>query len=102
LYPAATRHFGTEFGCENPVHLQVCVTRVEERYELLGSVAPIHVEGEQTALLAADVACQALQLFPFILPGRVVTSYESQDVGHKLYDAVRIKVECTRRLRAEL
>jgi len=60
LTPAATRHFGHEFGREHPLHLSVRVARVEERDELFGNVAPIHVEGEQIAVLAADVACLAL------------------------------------------
>ena len=59
---------------------------------MLGSVAPIHVEGEQTALLATDVTSQALQGSLVMVPGRAVTCYEGQDVGHERYDAVRIKV----------
>jgi len=53
---------------------------------MFGSVAPIHVEGEKTAVLAADITSQALQLSPVMILGRAVTSYEFQ------YDAVRIDV----------
>jgi len=64
LGPAATWHFGPEFGREHILHLLVCgVTCTEERYKLVWSVAPFHVEGKQTAVLAADVTNQALQLF---------------------------------------
>ena len=63
LTPAALRHFGPEFGPEHPLHLPVCfVPRAEERYKLLVYVAPIHVDGEQTAVLDAAVASQALRL----------------------------------------
>ena len=89
MTPSATRHFGPEFGCKHPLHLSVFgVTRAEESYKLLGSVAPIHVEGKQTGVLAADIAIQALQLSFVILPGRAVTFYEGQDVGDERYDDV--------------
>jgi len=91
LTPAATWHFGPKFGREHPLLLPVCgITSAEERYELLWSIAPIHVEGEQTAVLAADVTSQALQLALFMVPGRVVTYYEGQGVGHERYIAVGI------------
>ena len=81
---AATRHFGPEFGREYTLHLPVCgITCAEERYEFLWSVAPIHVEGKQTAVLAADVTSLALQLSLVMVPGRAVTFYEGQDVGHE-------------------
>jgi len=67
MTPAATRYFGPEFGRQHLLHLPVCaVTRDEERYKMLGRVAPIHVESKRTAVRAADVATQALQL-SFIL-----------------------------------
>ena len=81
LTPAATQHFAPKFGREHPLHMPVFVTHVEERYELLGNVAPIHVEAEQTAVLAADVASQAMQLSLVIVPGHVVTPYECQEFG---------------------
>ena len=83
-----------------PIHLPVSVTRVEERYEMLGSLAPIHVEGEQTAVIAADVATEDLQLSFILVPGRAVTTYECLDVGQERYDAVRIKVVGIRRFGA--
>jgi len=89
LTPAATRHCGPEFGCVHPLHLPICgFSRVEGRYEWLEIVAPIAVEGEHTAVLAADVASQALQVSFLMLPGRVVKFYECHDVGQKRYDAV--------------
>jgi len=93
LTPTATRHFGLEFGHELPLQLPgCCVAHVKNRHELLGHVAPIRVEGEQTAVLAAAFAIQALQLFPVIVPVRAVASYKCQEVGHERYDAIRIKV----------
>ena len=72
--PTAPRNFGPEFGCKHPLHLPVCIARVEERQEWRGSVASIPVEGEQTAVFAADVASQALQLSPVVVPCRAVAS----------------------------
>jgi len=86
---AATQHFGPEFGRELPLHLPICGDScAEERYELLGIVAPIHVDSKQTTVLAADVASPALQLSLFMVAGRSVTSYECQFVGQKRYNAV--------------
>ena len=56
---------------------------------------PIHVEGEQTAVLASDITSEALQLSLVKIPGRTVTFYEGRDVGHERFDAVGIKVVCT-------
>ena len=47
----------------------------------MGSVAPIHVQGEQAAVLAADVTSKALQLSPVTVPGRAVMFHEGQEVG---------------------
>ena len=93
MTPAATWHFVPEFGREHLLHLPVCgVSCAEERYKFLWSVAPTHVEGKQTAVLAADVTSQALQLSSVMIPGRVDSFYEGQDIGHERYDAVRIKI----------
>ena len=72
LTQGATRHFGHEFGRERHLHLSVRVEGVEEHYDLFGSEAPFHVQGEETAVLAADVARQALQLSPVMVPCRAV------------------------------
>jgi len=56
MTPAATPHFGPEFSLEPPLHLAVRVARFEERDELFGSVTPNHMEGEVTAVLAANFA----------------------------------------------
>ena len=101
MTPAATWHFGPEFGREHLLHLPVCCIS-EELHKLLGSVAPIHVEGEQTAVLATDVTSQALQGSLVVVPDRAVTCYEGQDVGHERYDAVRIKILGTRTFGAEV
>jgi len=69
---------------------------------MLGSVALFHVKGEQTAVLATDVTSQALEGSLVMVPGRTVTCYEEQDVGHERYDAVRIKVLSIRRFGAEV
>ena len=96
MTPTAKWHFGPEFGLEHPLHLDVCgFNLAEESDELQGSVTPIHVEGKQTAVLAADVTNQALQLSLVIVPGRSVTFHEDQNVGHERFDAVGIKVVCT-------
>jgi len=67
---AAMCHFGPEFGREHTLLLIVSITRVEEGNELPGSVAPIHVEGEQAAVFAAGFASKALELALFMVPGR--------------------------------
>ena len=100
MTPSATWHFGPEFGREH-LYLPICCI-AEERHKLLGSVAPILVEGEQTAVLATDVISQALQGFLVTVSGRAITCYEGQDVGHEQYDAVRIKVVGIRRFGAEV
>jgi hypothetical protein len=57
--------------CSN---LSVCIAPTSEEHdELLRCVTPVHVEGEKTAVLAADVAGQALQLPLVIFPGDAVT-----------------------------
>jgi len=98
---AATRHLSLEFGCEHLVHLPFC-RFVEGRHKLLESVALIHVEGEQTAVLGPDVTSQVLQLSPVTVPGSAVTFYESQYVGHEQCDVVRIKIVGIRRFRSEV
>jgi hypothetical protein len=51
----------------------------EERDELLRGVTPVHVEGEKTAVLAADVTGDALQLYLVIFPNRAVFMKENLD-----------------------
>jgi len=93
LTPGATGHFGPEFRREHPLHLPVCgIIPAEESHKLLGNIDPIHVEGEQTAVLAADITSQALQVLILTVLGRAVTFYEGQDFRNERYDAVRIKV----------
>jgi len=94
-------NFGPELSREHPLHLGVSGSNLAEESELLVSVAPIHAEGKQTAVLAADVTSQALQLSPVTTPGRAVTFYEGHDVRHERYDAVRIKVVSIRRFGSE-
>ena len=80
----ATRQFGPEFGRERPLHLPVCgISCDKERCGLLGSVAPIHVEGELLAVLDAEVASQALQFSPVIVSGRAVTFLKVRMSGTK-------------------
>jgi len=69
LTPAAKRQVGPKFGREYLRHLSVCIAPTgEERDELLWGVNPVHIEDEKTAVLAAEVTCQALQLSLVILP----------------------------------
>jgi len=68
----------------------------------VGSVAPVHVQGEQTAVLAADVNCQALQLSFVTIPGRSVPLDKVHDIGHEWYDAVGIKIVSIRRFGSEV
>ena len=89
MTPAAAWYFGPENGREHSLHL-------------LLSVAPIDLESEQTAVLAAEVASQAFLLSPVMVPGRAVTYYEFQDVGPERYDVIRIKVLSTRRFWLEV
>jgi len=73
LTPAATRQGGPKFGREHLRHLSVCIaTAGEERDELLRGVTPVLEEGEKTAVLATDVAGQALQLYLVIFPSGAV------------------------------
>ena len=69
MTPAATWQGGPKFGREHLRHLSVYIaTAGEERDELLGGVASVHEESEKTAVLATDVAGQALQLSLVIFP----------------------------------
>jgi len=87
--PTRPEPFGPEFGSEQPLHLPVCMfASIEERDELLRRVAPIHVDGEQTGVLSADVVRQALQLLPVIIPGHAVAFNECLDAGSERYDAI--------------
>jgi len=69
---------------------------------MLWIVAPIHVQGEQTAVLATDVTSQAMQLSPVTVPGRAFPLYKVHDVGHEWYDAVGIKIVGIRRFGSEV
>ena len=52
------------------LHLSVYIAPTgEERDELLWGVTPVHVEGAKTAVLAAEVTGQALQLSLVIVRG---------------------------------
>ena len=63
LTPATMRMGGPKFGREHLRHLSVCIaTAGEECDELLRGVTPVHEEGGKTAVLATDVAGEALQL----------------------------------------
>jgi len=57
----------------------------------------IHVEGEQTGVLALNVTSQTLQLSPVTIPCLAVSLYKDHDVGHEWYDGVAIKVVGIRR-----
>jgi len=82
LTPAATWHFGPEFGREHLIHQLVCgVTCAEERYKMLWIVTPILVEGEQIAVLAANITSQALQLSLLSFPGRAVNFMNARMSG---------------------
>ena len=60
-----------KFGCEHLLHLPVCIAPTfEKRDELLRCVTPVHLEGENTAVLDADVTGQALQLSVVIVDRR--------------------------------
>jgi len=73
LTPATTRQGGSKFGREHQLHLLVCIAPTgEERDELLKGVTPVHVVGENTAVLASDVTVQALHLSLVIVPGGAV------------------------------
>jgi hypothetical protein len=48
---------------------------------LLRGVTPVHVKREKTAVLAADVTGQTLQLSLFIVPVGAVVMEESLDNG---------------------
>ena len=57
------------------------------------AVPAVRVEGEHAAVLAADVAGQALQLPPVVVPDGAVATYESVDGGNESgRHAVRIEV----------
>ena len=81
--------------------MPVCLCS-EERHKLLGIVAPVHVQGEQTAVLAADLTCQALQLSFVKISGRAVPPENVHDFGHERYDAVGIKLVGLRRFGSEM
>jgi len=71
LTTATTRQGGPKFGRGHLRQLSVCIAG-EEHDELLWVVTPVHEEGEKTAVLAADVTGQALQLSLAIFPGVAV------------------------------
>ena len=53
--------------------MSVCIaTAGQERDEFLRGVNPVHVEGETPAVLATDIAGQALQLSLVIFPSGAV------------------------------
>jgi len=66
-------------------------------------VPSVGIEGEQAAVLAADVAGEALQLPPVVVPDGAVATYEGVDYGNKSgRHAIRIKVLGTRGFGQEL
>jgi hypothetical protein len=73
LTAATTRQGGPKFRRKHLRHLSVCIAPTgEESDELLWGVTPAHVESEKTAVLAAEVTGQALQLSLVIVPGGAV------------------------------
>jgi hypothetical protein len=54
-------------------------------------VTRVHVEGEKTVVLAADVNVKALKLSRVIVPNSVVVTYESLDRRHQWYDVMHSK-----------
>ena len=66
-------------------------------------VTSIGIEGKQAAVLAADVAGEALQLPLVVMPDGAVATYEGVDGGNKTgLHAIRIKVVGTRGFGLEL
>jgi len=60
-------------GREHLRHLSLYIAPTgEERDELLWGAKPVHVEGENTAVLAAEVTGQTLQLSLDIFPSVAV------------------------------
>jgi len=55
-----------------------------------------------TAVIAADVTRQALQLCRIIFQGRPFAFNERLDGGYERYDAIRIEVLCTRRFGSDV
>ena len=71
------------------LHLSVCIAHTgEERGELLGGVTPVHVEGENTEVLATDFTDKTLQLSLVVVPGHAVATYERLDRWHLWYNAI--------------
>ena len=69
------------------------IAGVQQSDDLAWAIPAVRVEGEQAAVLAADVAGQALQLPPPVVPDDAVATYELVDGGNESgRHAVRIKV----------
>jgi hypothetical protein len=86
--PAATRQDGTKFGREH-LHTSVCIAPTGEESDVfLRGVTPVHVEGEKTAVLAADVTGQALQLSLVIVPSGAIVMEERLNTGYEWDDAI--------------
>ena len=89
---AAAAQQRSELGHEVPGCLLVCLAGVEESDKLLRDVSQVRVEGEYTAIFAADFTRQALKLFLVIIRDCTFASYERLNIGNERYDAVRIEV----------
>ena len=63
---------------------------------------PDPFRGRYTAVLAADLSCQALQLSPVIFPGSAVAFNECLGGVYESYDNICIKVVGTVRVVSEM
>ena len=79
------------------------IPSVQEFDNLARAIPLASIEGEQAAVLATDVASEALQLSPIVVPDGAIATYEGVDGGNKSgRHAVRIKVVGTRGFGQEL
>ena len=93
----------SELRGEGSLYLTIRVLPgVEDPIDLVRAVTPVRVEGEQSEVLAADVAGQVLQLSLVEVADGAVATYELVDGGNERgRNAVRIEVGSARGLGQE-
>ena len=79
------------------------IPAVQESDDLVLAVRPVGIESKKAAVLATDVAGEALQLPPVVVPDGAIATYEGVDGGNKSgRQAIGIKVVGTRGFGQEL
>jgi len=73
------------------MYVSVGVFSSKQAHKLLGGVAPVHVQSEESAIFATDCSDGSLELRSVVLANCTMASYENLDGGNKRIATVGIE-----------